>query len=95
MSAPEITLACRVHPSPAALIQPTGSEAIVLDIASERYFGLNAVGARLWALLSADPHLARAHRCLLDEYDVAPEQLEGDLIAVVGQLAEAGLVTLG
>lgn len=95
MSAPEITLACRVHPSPDALIQPTGSEAIVLDIASERYFGLNAVGTRLWALLASDPHLEQAHRRLLDEYDVAPEQLEDDLIAVVGQLADAGLVTIG
>lgn len=93
-SAPDITLACRVQPSLDALIQRTGGEAIVLDIASERYFGLNAVGARLWTLLSEDPELAQAHRRLLDEYDVPSTQLESDLVAIVGELAEAGLVSV-
>ena len=95
MHTPAITLACRVQPSAAAMIQPTGSEAIVLDTASEQYFGLNEVGARLWTLLAADPDLAAANRTLLAEYDVAPAQLEHDLLTIVGQLAEAGLVTIG
>ena len=88
---PKITLVSRVQPSPQALIQPTGDEAIVLDIASERYFVLNAVGARLWALLLVDPDLAHAHRQLLDEYEVEPDDLERDLVALVAQLSDAGL----
>lgn len=96
MGTPDRTLglACRVAVSPAALIQPTGDEAIVLDTASERYFGLNPVGARLWALLQADPDLAAAHRQLLTEFEVEPGRLEHDLLAVVADLADAGLVTI-
>lgn len=96
MVKPESTLDlnARVKPSPDALIQPTGGEAIVLDIASERYFGLNQVGARLWELLQADPDLGAAHRQLLTEFDVAPAQLEHDLLTVVADLAGAGLVTV-
>jgi hypothetical protein len=87
-------LSARVHPSPDALIQATGDEAIVLDIASERYYGLNPVGARLWNLLQADPELDAAHRQLLQELEVEPAQLERDLLAVVADLADAGLVTI-
>lgn len=72
-----------------------GNEAIVLDIASERYFGLNIVGARLWELLTVNPALGEAHRRLLEEYDVAAPDLERDLIMIVAQLADAGLVHVG
>lgn len=81
-------------PSRDALVQPTGGEAIVLDTASERYFGLNEVGARLWELLRADPDLAAAHRRLLAEFDVEPARLEHDVLAIVAELAKAGLVTV-
>lgn len=90
-----IRLACQVRPSPHALVQMTGDEAIVLDTAGERYFGLNAVGARLWTLLAGNPDLQLAHDRLLEEYDVDRERLETDLLAIVNQLADAGLVAIG
>lgn len=82
----------RVHPSAEALLQATGDEAVILDLASEQYFGLNSVGARLWVLLTDNPDLGHAYRQLLDEYEVEPGQLQRDLSAIVEQLAEAGLV---
>jgi hypothetical protein len=93
-SATKITLASRVRPSASALIQPTGDEAIVLDITGERYYGLNEVGARLWALLISNPLLEDAHHRLLDEYTVTASDLERDLITIVDHLAEAGLVSV-
>ena len=94
VSSHKITLASRVRPSANALIQATGDEAIVLDIASERYFGLNEVGARLWALLVSNPSLEDAHHRLLDEYAVTPSDLERDLIVIVTELSDAGLVSI-
>jgi hypothetical protein len=96
MVSPDRTLglASRVTLSPGALVQVTGKEAIVLDTASERYFGLNQVGARLWDLLQTDPALAAAHRQLLQEFEVEPARLELDMLAVVTELADAGLVTI-
>jgi hypothetical protein len=75
-------------------IQATGDEAVLLDLASERYFGLNAVGARTWQLLSTDPSAEAAFNTLLGEYEVAPAQLEHDLLVLLKQLADDGLVTL-
>ena len=91
---PAPTLACRVQPSPQAMLQITGDEAILLDLRSEHYFGLDPVGTRLWQLLSVDPELGAAHGALLAEYDVTAERLEQDLLALVAQLADAGLVTV-
>lgn len=88
------TLACRVHVSPQVRMQATGDEAVLLDLASERYFGLNAVGTRIWQLVSVDPDVTTAFRTLQSDYDVPPAQLEHDLLTLLGQLADAGLVTL-
>lgn len=87
-------LPARVQPSPDALVQPTGDEAVILDAAGEQYYGLNAVGARLWALLTADPEVEHAYRKLLDEYEVEPARLRGDLKRILGELADAGLVRI-
>ena len=89
-----LTLACRARPSSQARLQQTGDEAVLLDLASEHYFGLNAVGTRVWRLLEQDPDVQAAFATLLTEYDVAPEQLERDLLVLLEQLSQAGLVTV-
>jgi hypothetical protein len=89
-----VTLTCRAHPSPHVRMQATGDEAVLLDLASEYYFGLNAVGKRVWELLSANPHVQTAFDALQSEYDVDAAQLERDLLALLQQLADAGLVRI-
>jgi erythromycin esterase-like protein len=49
----------------------------------------------LWQLLQDDPDVAAACACLLQEYEVEAERLEKDINALLQQLAEARLVTLG
>lgn len=86
------TLAQRVSLSDDVLIQEVGDEAVLLDLASERYFGLDPVGMRIWTLLAQDPALQRVYDRLCAEYDVEPARLEADLLALVGELAQAKLV---
>ena len=80
--------------SPEVLFQEIGGEAVLLDLASERYFGLDAVGTRIWQLLQDQGSLRVVYDRMLDEYDVEPSRLEEDLLNHVGELAEAGLVIL-
>lgn len=82
----------RAVPSDSVLYQEVGGEAVLLDLASETYFGLNAVGTRIWQLLLEDPSLLSVYDSLRNEYDVTPSQLQDDLLQLVGQLADAGLV---
>lgn len=88
------TLSQRAEPSSEVLFQEVGGEAVLLNLESERYFGLDPVGTRIWALLGEDSHLQHAHATLCIEYDVPAATLETDLLALIDQLADAGLVTV-
>lgn len=89
-----ITLAHQAQPNDDVLFQEVAGEAVLLNLASERYFGLDAVGTRIWSLLNRNPLLLQAHHELCETYDASPEQLQQDLLTLVTELAEAGLVTV-
>ena len=94
ITAHTMTLASRVRVSSDVLLQETGDEAVLLDTASEHYFGLNPIGTRIWQLLDGGADLRATFDILLAEYDVPAERLERDVIALLGQLADAGLVAI-
>ena len=77
------------------LFQELDGEAVLLDLASESYFGLDSVGTRIWQLLQEHGSLRTILDTMLDEYDVEPARLEEDLLKHVGDLADAGLVIYG
>lgn len=83
-----------VRLSPEALFQELGGEAVILDLASSTYFGLDTVGARLWVLLQQDASVQRACVQLLEEFAVDAAQLERDVDNLLQQLAAARLVQL-
>ena len=90
----DITLAQRAKPTDDVLCQDVGGEVVLLDLASERYFGLDPVGTRIWHLIDQDLSLQQVLETLCAEYDAPRERLEADLLALVAQLADAGLVTV-
>jgi hypothetical protein len=90
----DLTLSHQARPSDDVLFQGVGGEAVLLNLASENYFGLDAVGTRIWILLNEDPSLKRAFDILSDEYEVEAEVLERDLLSLVERMAEAGLVVV-
>ena len=67
-------------------------EAVILNLDSECYFGLDEVGTRMWTALTTSPDVAAATQALLAEFEVEPEELRRDLEAFIASLAEAGLV---
>ncbi len=94
ITAHTITLASRVRVSPDVLLQETAGEAVLLDTSSEHYFGLDPIGTRIWRLLDGGADLRAVCESLLAEYDVPAERVERDVIALVGQLADARLVII-
>jgi hypothetical protein len=69
-----------------------GEEVAILDLQSGMYYGLNAVGARIWHLLQEATTVNKVRDALLAEYDVAPDHCERDLLALLGNLADRGLI---
>jgi hypothetical protein len=90
-----MTLEDRVIASPRVLYKDVGGEAVLLDLDSEAYFGLNATGARFWQLLTTAPSIREAVACLQEEYDVPAEDLRRDIETLVDELVRQGLVRSG
>jgi coenzyme PQQ synthesis protein D (PqqD) len=74
-----------------AVFRDLDGEAVILDLDAGTYFGLNAVGTRIWQLIERHGRLQTVFDDLCQEYDAAPDMLERDLLALVGRLAEARL----
>jgi hypothetical protein len=82
----------RLAVPPDVLINVFDGEAVVLNLKSERYFGLDQVGTRMWHVLTELGSLGAACETLLAEYDVEPATLRHDLENLIEQLVEHGLV---
>jgi hypothetical protein len=78
--------------SPEVLAQEVHGEIVLLDLEGEAYFGLNAVGARVWQLLREQKDIAQILDHLEGEFDVSRAQLEVDLPELLDTLVRAGLV---
>jgi hypothetical protein len=76
------------------LSRKAGGEAVLLNLDSEEYYGLDGVGSRLWDLLEDGTTFGQVIDTLSDEYDVESDVLKVDLRAVLGDLVEQGLVLL-
>jgi Coenzyme PQQ synthesis protein D (PqqD) len=67
-------------------------EAVVLNLETGIYFGLNEVGTRIWSLIEEHGSLQKVFAIIKDEYDVPSETLENDLLRIVQELHAKGLI---
>ena len=88
------SLSCRVQVCEGVLFQELQGEAVLLNLNSGIYFGLDAVGTRMWQLIVEHEQLAPVVQSVVAEYDVSESQSAADLLALVAKLQEQGLVTL-
>jgi Coenzyme PQQ synthesis protein D (PqqD) len=82
----------RVIKAPGVLLQDLDGEAVLLNLGNEQYYGLDAISFRMYKLLVSSISIQAAYERLLQEYDVAPDQLRKDLQAFLEHLRENGLV---
>ena len=86
-----ISLANTFVPSKDAVFRDLDGEAVILHLGSGTYFGLNAVGTRIWQLMEQDGRLTTVLDCLRSEYEAPSDVLERDLLDLVTRLVEARL----
>ena len=72
--------------APDVMFRQLNDEAVLLDLKSGTYFGLNDVGARTWQLILEQGRLSRVLDALLDEYAGEREVVERDLMELAAQL---------
>ena len=67
-------------------------EMVILDLEKGIYFGLNAIGTRIWELLAKGSSVAQAKQMIVAEYEVTETAAERDLTALVAELETRGLI---
>jgi coenzyme PQQ synthesis protein D (PqqD) len=73
------------------LFRDLDGEAVLLNLKTGTYFGLNPVGTRMWQLIGEQRSLARVLDVLASEYDADRDVLATDLLALAGELCAHGL----
>jgi len=68
-------------------------ESVLLNLDTGTYFGLDAVGTRLWNLVAEHGSTSLAIDTLLAEYDVDAPRLQNDVTALIDQLLAKRLLT--
>ncbi len=89
-----VSLESKVAISEDVVSRDLEGEAVILNLKSGTYFGLDPVGTRIWTLLQEDGSLRRAFEAVQLEYDVAPGKLERDLLRLVKELHAKGLLSI-
>lgn len=87
-----VSLMDRVVVPSHVLVRLLDKESVLLNIETERYFGLDETGTRMWQLVTAAPKIEVAYHQLLDEYDVEPGLLRENLTDLLSRLVENGLL---
>ena len=67
-------------------------EAILLNLDSGVYFGLDEIGTRVWSLISEQLSLSDVQRRMIAEFDVSQSQLHQDLDQLIRELLSQGLL---
>ena len=76
------------------LVRLLDQESVLLNLETEKYFGLDETGTRMWQLVTTSPNIDKAYQELLAEYDVQPETLRQNLSELLGHLVEHGLLQI-
>lgn len=89
---PDISLASTVVVGPRQVSTELGSEVVVLGADAGLYFGLNEVGARVWALLQAPVRVSTVCETIRAEYDVTESECQHDVLELLRELSAKGLI---
>ena len=93
MSAASLDAAFRIPDE--VVFRELDGEAVILNLETGIYFGLDAVGTRIWQLIEARQPLRAVLDTLIIEYEAPPDRIQGDLLAFVERLTGKGLLSVG
>jgi hypothetical protein len=69
-----------------------GPEHVLLNLRDGMYYGLEAVGSEIWALVQRPITVAEICRVVSENHDVDPERCRTDVMRLLSDMAERRLV---
>ena len=94
MSDEAISFDARASVAPEVLVSELAGESVLLDLKSECYFGLDTVGTQMWVALTRADSIQEAFDDLLERYDVPTDRLRSDLVELIRELTDRGLLEI-
>jgi hypothetical protein len=88
-----VTLTKNLIVSSQAIARQVGDETVILHLGSGTYFGLDAVGGRIWQLMEEGKSLNEICEVMLEEFDVSREDVERDIAGLTKDLLAHDLVS--
>ncbi len=76
------------------LVRHLHGESVLLNLESERYFGLDETGTRMLELATTMPSIGAAYERLIEEFEVEPPLLLQNFNDLLNRLVENGLLQL-
>ncbi|HYL64543.1 MAG TPA: PqqD family protein [Candidatus Methylomirabilis sp.] len=89
-----VSFADRAQMLPHVLVRYLDKESVLLNLETERYYGLDETGTRMWQLVTVAPSIGSAYDELLNEFDVESDVLRLHLTELLGRLIENGLLQI-
>ena len=76
------------------VLQQVENESVVINLLTEKYFGLDEIGTQIWIAITSTSSIQEAIEELLSEYEVGQNHLEQDVFELAQELEEFGLISL-
>lgn len=89
-----ISFSDRVKIPDDVLISKLQEESVILNLDNERYYGLDDVGTRFLSVLTTSESIEAAYETLAREYDVDGQVLRQDLLELVRNLVDQGIIQI-
>ena len=87
-----ISFSDRVRVPDDVLISNVQEESVILNLQSERYYGLDDVGTRFLSVLNTADSIEAAYETLHNQYDVDGDVLRQDLLNLIETLINQGIL---
>ena len=84
----------RVEVPAHVMVRFLDNESVFLNLDTERYFGLDQTGTRMWQVITNSSNIEAAYQQLLSEFEVEPETLRSDVIGLLEKLVENNLLQM-
>lgn len=89
-----VSFADRAETLPHVLVRFLDKESVLLNLETERYYGLDETGTRMWQVVTAARSIDAAYQELQNEFDVESELLRLHLTELLARLVENGLLQI-
>jgi hypothetical protein len=76
------------------LMRKVHDEVVLLDMASEQYFGLDAVGACVIEAIQGGADVEGAIKAVVGAFDASEDEIRTDVVSLIDELMDCGLLEI-